>query len=190
MAECLGEEGGYEYEFLDSSLASDCECAICHYVTRDPHQAECCGATYCNPCIQRSRRSLVAPSSECPGCRAPSFVLIRDKARRQRANKLRIKCSHCEWTGELGDAETHAAQKHPHLAGTPRSGDTAHAHTHDWSFRGDGDDEDAGNEHEPLIELKQLSAADEEADGVRLRDDSPEPTTSSAKRCIPCPTRR
>ena len=97
--------GGYEYEFLDTSHAADYECMICHYVARDPQQAQCCGATYCSSCV---RRTL----SGCLNCRAPSLILIQDKAQRQRVNKLKVKCSHCDWTGEVADAQTYLTLQH------------------------------------------------------------------------------
>ena len=197
MAEASGGEGGYDYEFLDSSLAVDYECMICHYVTRNPRQAQCCGATYCSSCIARSRRTL----AECPNCRAPSFVLIQDKAQQQRINKLRIKCPHCEWTGAVADIHTHTAIDHRDLIGPGPQAEveqeaealTAHARTQDWSFYDAVDDDDReGDEREPLIELKQLAAADNEprkaeSDEERCcRDESPEPNTAH---CLPtnCP---
>ena len=195
-----GREGGYDYEFLDSSLAVDYECMICHYVTRNPRQAQCCGATYCGSCIARSRRTL----PECPNCRAPSFILIQDKAQQQRINKLRIKCPHCQWTGAVADIETHTAIEHADLLGRRRVAEveveeleqeaeapTAHARTQDWSFS-DTVDNREGDECEPLIELKRLAAADDEplkagsgGEERSSRDVSPQPNAAhcTSKHC-------
>ena len=188
MAEQAAAVGGYEYEFLDTSHAADYECMICHYVARDPQQAQCCGATYCSSCV---RHSL----SGCPNCRAPSLILIQDKAQRQRVNKLKVKCSHCDWTGEVADAQTHLTLQHPQLVETPHArvsatphfaDTTAHAHSHGSDFHKlsgasmddeDFDDEPIGDERESLIELKQFAATNEDT-----RDDSPEP--ASRKNCL------
>lgn len=178
MSASVAEGGGYDYQFLDSSLARDYECMICHYVAKDPRQAQCCGATFCRSCILRSRCTL----TECPNCRAPSFILIQDKAQRQRINKLRIKCPHCEWTGAIADIQTHINLEHSDLASAEEPiGETAETTAHayardqlDWSFSefrkpssdqaADADEDDeAGDESQPLMELKQLQAADHES---------------------------
>lgn len=191
--EAEGGDGGYDYEFLDSSLAVDYECMICHYVARNPRQAQCCGAIYCSSCIARSRRT----SAECPNCRAPSFILIQDKTQQQRINKLRIKCPHCEWTGAVADIQAHTAIKHTNLFGQRRVAEveleqeaeahTAHARTQDWSFSDtlDAEDEREGDEREPLIELKRLGSADDEplkagsgGEERSSRDVSPEPNAT------------
>ena len=169
---------GYDYEFLDSELASSYECMICQYVVRDPQQAQCCGATYCRRCISRSRRSLAG----CPNCRAPSFILIQDKAQAQRINKLRVKCPYCEWVGQLADIQIHLDQEHPQAAvisddetsvhhdAAEREADTStHAQTQpsiepsfsDFRTVQHADsNEDMAHEWEPLIELKQLDVAE------------------------------
>lgn len=167
---------GYDYEFLDSELASSYECMICQYVVKDPQQAQCCGATYCRCCISRSRRSLAG----CPNCRAPSFILIQDKAQAQRINKLRVKCPHCEWIGQLADIQIHLDQEHPQAAAisddeiSAYHDDTAereadistHAQTQAASFsdfrtvQHAESNEDMTHECEPLIELKRLDTAE------------------------------
>lgn len=175
MSATVSESGWYDYEFLDSALATDYECMICHYVARDPRQAQCCGATYCRSCIAHSRHTL----SECPNCRAPSFILIQDKAQRQRINKLKIKCPLCEWTGAVADIQTHTRLEHStsiqrsaedeaEEAGPVIAETTAHAFSRnqlDWSFsefrkpssvQDADEDDDGGDEFQPLMELKQL----------------------------------
>lgn len=170
-------EGGYDFEFLDSAMATDYQCMICHYVAKDPQQAQCCGATYCSSCITRSRSTR----AECPNCRAPSFILIQDEAQQQKINKLKIKCPHCDWNGAVADIQTHTELEHPDFVTQEeepahvleRAEVTAHARSQqDWSFSefqkspsshtADVDD-DVGDECEPLIELKQLATADHES---------------------------
>ena len=194
----MDTDGGYDYKFLDSDLATDYECILCHYTARNPQQAQCCGATYCSSCIERSRRTC----PECPNCRAPSFILIRDEAQQRRINKLRIQCSHCEWTGALSDIQTHMALDHPDFEkpgakekSGPLSGSapdsereaTEHAHSLEWSFSDfqkpcdshsadDEDDGPASDEREPLIELKRLAT---EEDHPSLNDSSENIVNSS-----------
>lgn len=185
---------GYDYEFLDSALATDYECMICHYVARDPRQAQCCGATYCRSCIVHSRQTL----AECPNCRAPSFILIQDKAQQQRINKLKIKCPQCEWTGAIADIQTHTELEHsnstqslyaeeagPVIAEPAETTSAAHAYASnqlDWSFSEfqkpssvhatDADeDDDAGDERQPLMELKQLHDAEDRPKSLELEND-------------------
>ena len=204
MAESAG--GGYDYEFLDSALASDYECMICQYVTREPQQAQCCGATYCSSCISRSRRTL----DDCPNCRAPAFILISDKAQRQRINKLRVKCPHCDWTGEVADIQTHLELDHADIIASankavdfPTFVTEAEAITHAHNRRdslerekrqlsfsefqkptgGHQEDGDEGDEREPLLELKPLSDAEPLNAG---NDEQNSPISPEQSRSISC----
>lgn len=82
-------------------------CPICAMILRDPHQTQCCGAHYCNCCVQQ----LVKRSTPCPACRG--FVRpFRDVSVTQNINALKVKCSNsywgCEWTGQLGHLGEHS----------------------------------------------------------------------------------
>lgn len=165
-----------EYEFLNLSVAADYECRICHRVRSDSQQAQCCGATYCYSCAQRT-------TAQCPNCSAPSPILTQDEAERQKIDRLKIKCSHCIWKGELGDYQTHRSLRHPAdltaSAATPdfpvSSSRAAEADTHaqereyEWGFSRAVDDaeeeerdDNEESERHPLIELQQLAGEEQE----------------------------
>lgn len=114
---------GCDSDFLavDAGLASQYECLICYHLARDPLQAKCCGATCCRHCVsQLDGANPHASRYECPNCRELSPAWIEDKAQRQKINKLKVKCSHCEWTGELADAHTHLESVHSGSRQVPR----------------------------------------------------------------------
>ena len=154
-----------EYTFLDPSIASTNECGICHHVPSDSQKAQCCGATYCMACARQ------ATTTACPNCSAPSPILMQDEARPTKISKPNIKCSHCRWSGELGDYETHRSLQHPNVPGgaTPdfpvsRSPE-ADAHTQEREYdlqttgraaEEDEQDDFDGSERHLLIELQEL----------------------------------
>ena len=156
-----------QYEFLDPSLTGDYECGICHHVPSDPHQAQCCGATYCNACARRTKTA-------CSNCGAPSPVLTEDKAQRQKINKLKIRCLHCRWNGELGDYQTHRHSSVPPGSAASLSEADAHAQEREyWQTPSGGrDEEEDDRERHPLIELQPLAAEDQENDMDDGQDES------------------
>ena len=178
-------ELGQQYEFLDPSLAGDYECGICHHVPSDPHQAQCCGATYCNACARGTETA-------CSNCGAPSPVLTEDKAQRQKINKLKIRCLHCRWNGELGDYHTHRHSDLPPAGGggAAASLSEADAHAqereyHEWDLqtpsrgRDEEEEEQDSSERHPLIELQPLAAEDQDKDMDDGQDESSDYNSTS-----------
>ena len=83
------------------------ECPICHCVLYRPRMATCpCGHSYCASCIGRVERD----GKPCPLCGQP-FALVDDNRLERILNGYDVHCPHkekgCEWTGELGQLESH-----------------------------------------------------------------------------------
>lgn len=102
------EEGGYPCEFVTSPpdlLPS--ECSVCLQIFREPHLISCCGHNYCRTCIGPVQKQ----NRPCPLCNEPNFTVLHNKGLQRSLNELTVRCVHrsagCEWTGELGQFETH-----------------------------------------------------------------------------------
>ena len=91
--------GGYTGDFVDS-LPESLSCPVCLLAFRDPHILSCCGAKYCEVCINRVK----ADNKPCPLCNQP-FQTMLDKSFQRKVLGLRTHCSRrkngCDWEGEL-----------------------------------------------------------------------------------------
>ena len=109
MAECCAcaplLTGGHECDFVDS-IPESLSCPICLLAFRDPHILDCCGAKYCEPCIDR----IKAAGQPCPLCKQ-QFTSLVDRNDQRRVLNLKVHCSRkkdgCEWTGELRHLSDH-----------------------------------------------------------------------------------
>ena len=102
---CSQWRGGYDCEFVDRPPSDvQWECPICHLVVRDPHQAPCCGKTYCRACTEQVEQV-------CPTCNHQEFSSFPDKRLWQSLREFEVNCHNhsagCKWTGQLGELETH-----------------------------------------------------------------------------------
>ena len=110
MAKKRESYGGYDSEFIDD-VPDRFICQICTRVLRDPHLAVCCGQHFCESCLNRWFKKQAKKS--CPHCRAQgsTFNYVINKGVRSEISQLKIKCTNhsegCEWSGELGDLESH-----------------------------------------------------------------------------------
>ena len=100
---------GYECEFVDPlPTAFQAECPICRFVLREPYQATCCRASFCQTCIH----PLQTKKSPCPTCRG-DFQVFPNTGLKQSLNQLYVYCAHkdckdgCKWSGELQEFEQH-----------------------------------------------------------------------------------
>ena len=94
------------------NLLSDCFiCQICSRVLHDPHLAVCCGQHFCESCLKRWFKKQAKKSY--PHCRTQgsTFNYVIHKGVKSELSQLRVKCANhgegCEWSGELGDLESH-----------------------------------------------------------------------------------
>ena len=105
---------GPVYEFI-GRVPDELICKLCSKVLRDPRQVVCCGAHYCQQCIDKR----INMSYSCPSCKTQNFNHFRDVHFEQRVTNLRIHCPHhkkgCKWTGELSTIKAH-------LTGNPGCG--------------------------------------------------------------------
>ena len=101
-------DGGYDCEFVESPpKAVQYDCPVCLLVLREPHQAPCCGYSFCATCIKR----LQEIEKCCPTCNKTDFSVFPDKRLQLSLNDFSVYCSHrglgCEWEAELGAFERH-----------------------------------------------------------------------------------
>ena len=91
--------GGYDCDFVDA-VPDHLFCSICLLPPRKPHLVNCCGAKYCESCIN----VIEAAGNPCPLCKQ-KFQSMIDKSFERIVLDLKIRCSRksngCNWTGEL-----------------------------------------------------------------------------------------
>ena len=100
---------GYDCDFVDAVPMSEPEslsCPVCFLPFRNPHLVSCCGAKYCEPCIDRVK----AADQRCPLCKQ-QFNTMLDKSFQRKVLDLKVRCSRkkdgCEWEGELRHLSNH-----------------------------------------------------------------------------------
>ena len=100
-------ETGFECEFIDKPRELQFDCPICLHILREPHQATCCGNSFCWACIERVKEQ----NKPCPTCNEQGFGVFHDKRLQQRLYDFIVVCTHrdagCEWRGELRQLEKH-----------------------------------------------------------------------------------
>ena len=108
------DHNGPSYDFV-GRVSDELICKLCSKVLRDPRQVVCCGAHYCQGCIEK-RINL---NYSCPSCKTQNFNHFRDVHFEQRVNTLKVHCPHhkkgCKWMGELNAMKSH-------LTGNPGCG--------------------------------------------------------------------
>ena len=92
--------GGYQAEFVES-IPDILSCSICLLPFRDPHLVSCCGAKFCEPCIERVKSA----GQPCPLCRKQKFISLLDRSLQRKVLEMKVCCSRkkdgCQWVGEL-----------------------------------------------------------------------------------------
>lgn len=100
--------GGYDYRFV--SPPDDLLCLICHLVSRDAHQVECCGKVFCKTCITTVNDRL----GSCPNCRHSPLSIFKDGRSRRSIKQLKLSCRNedkgCEWSGALESYTQHECE--------------------------------------------------------------------------------
>lgn len=108
---------GYDEEFV-CKVEEDLECSICHQPLKEPVLTRC-GHRFCKECIEEHfrRQKSRKTSINCPKDRQKLDTdkdVFPDKATEWNILSLTIRCpnyrcdpSGCNWTGELGEKETH-----------------------------------------------------------------------------------
>ena len=99
---------GFDCEFVERpAKAFQVDCPVCLLVLREPHQATCCGYSYCQPCIER----VQFDKKPCPTCNTAEFSVFPNKGFQRSLYEFHVRCSHekdgCQWTGELGELDKH-----------------------------------------------------------------------------------
>ena len=106
--------GGYSCEFVERPPSVvQCDCPLCLLVLREPHQASCCGHSFCEACVQRVQDT----GKPCPTCNNATFSTFPDKRLKRSLYSFRVHCAHkemgCEWAGELGTLDGHLNVQSP-----------------------------------------------------------------------------
>ena len=100
--------GGYECEFLERPPKTvQCECPVCLLVLREPHQATCCGYSFCETCVKRVKEDKKC----CPTCNKADFNIFANKGLQRSLNEYHVYCCQrregCDWVGELAQLNRH-----------------------------------------------------------------------------------
>ena len=102
--------GGYQAEFVES-IPEILSCSICFLPFRDPHLVSCCGAKFCEPCIERVKSA----GQPCPLCRKQEFISLLDRSLQRKVLEMKVCCSRkkdgCQWVGELRHLVPHEKEE-------------------------------------------------------------------------------
>lgn len=99
---------GYDYTLVNAEITNDQDfkCPICMLLPREPAKVSCCGAIFCNACINNHHSNQNA----CPLCKE-EFKWIIDKSLQRKISGLEVHCVNqaegCQWTGQLRHVEKH-----------------------------------------------------------------------------------
>ena len=101
--------GGYDYQFVDTP--SDMfVCKICHLPSKVPHLSVCCGHTFCESCLDGTKKVIAYPRA-CPMCRSSNFKTFLNKQNERAIKSLLVFCTNkdkgCDWQGEVNDITGH-----------------------------------------------------------------------------------
>ena len=100
------DQNGPSYDFV-GKVSEELVCKLCSKVLRDPRQVVCCGAHYCQNCIEKR----INVNYTCPSCKTQNFNHFRDVHFEQRVNTLKVYCPHhkkgCKWMGEMNVVKSH-----------------------------------------------------------------------------------
>ena len=106
---------GYDCDFIEPPQKQfQSECPICLQILREPNIVDCCGHSFCSPCIGR----IEMEGRCCPMCKEPVFTVIPNKGLKRALNEFHVHCPNrelgCEWVGELGYLDRHLnSDPHP-----------------------------------------------------------------------------
>ena len=106
------KDGGYSFEFVDSTYNDDLLCKICLLPSRDAQLSECCGHTFCKTCVYKVKRSSDSDKNKsCPVCCNKEFQTFSNKQIDRKVRSLLVYCSNrdkgCKWQGEVNDIQNH-----------------------------------------------------------------------------------
>ena len=124
-----GPNGDLPFKFLDKYTSAKYGCDVCQAVPGSALKAQCCGAIYCQLCVDlvqssaaiagenRAPGSLVTgnpTASTCTKCKGTNLCLILDTDLQQSIDELQVECpkAGCGWTGNYSAAESHLKEPH------------------------------------------------------------------------------
>ena len=103
-----GSRHGYDYQFLKTP-PDTLICTICLLPSKKPCLSECCGHTFCKPCLEGSKKVI----DTCPVCRSEDFKTIFNKQADRVIRSLHVFCTNkergCKWYGEVNYITHHLA---------------------------------------------------------------------------------
>ena len=107
----ISQQQGFESEFVEQPPAAlESKCPICKKILREPYQAICCGTSFCQDCIKQTK----GEDNECPNCAendTEKFKIYPNTGLKKTLYSQAVYCKHsnegCEWTGPLGQLDTH-----------------------------------------------------------------------------------
>ena len=97
-----------DYDFVEQP-SQDFFCPVTMELLMEPQLTSCCGhhlSAQASARLQREGRA-------CPICNEQQWTAMLDKFHRRRTHEFRVRCPHkrsgCDWEGEVGGVEQHAA---------------------------------------------------------------------------------
>ena len=105
------DRGGYDYQFVETP--SDMFlCKICHLPSKVPHLSICCGHTFCESCLDATKKVTVTYSLKvCPMCRSRCFKTFLNKQNKRAIKSLFVFCTNtnrgCDCQGEVNHITGH-----------------------------------------------------------------------------------
>ena len=97
-----------DYDFVEEP-SEDFFCPVMTELLMEPQQTSCCGH---HLSVEASAR-LQREGKVCPMCNEQQWTAALDKYHRRRVREIRVRCPHkrrgCDWEGEVGGFERHAA---------------------------------------------------------------------------------
>ena len=100
--------GGYEYQFVNTTIPDRFICVICYLPSRDSYLTECCGHVLCKSCLDKTKASQY---TDCPMCNDKPLITFSNKQLDREIKSLHIYCTNkekgCKWQGELNDINNH-----------------------------------------------------------------------------------
>ena len=97
-----------DYDFVEQP-SQDFFCPVTMELVMEPQQTSCCG----NHVSPEASARLQIEGKTCPMCNEQQWTAALDKYHRRRVRAIRVRCPHkrsgCNWEGDVGGVERHAA---------------------------------------------------------------------------------
>ena len=99
----------HSYDFVNNGEMMDIfKCKICHSVSKDPYETQCCKNTFCKSCIDTAKKTGIRC---CPLCRRQPYQIVQAVQISRQIESLQVYCENrnqgCTWIGTLQTKNMH-----------------------------------------------------------------------------------